>query len=293
MMSEIVLGGGEFPGFDARTLRGMFAFRHQVFFNKLKWDVETRDNLEYDLFDTMNPVYMLARQPQGAIEGCWRLMPTTDDYMLKDTFPQLLRGESVPCDPHVWELSRFAVDASSDAGAVQAPLNGVTMEMIRRLYDFAQAREVARFVTVSPVRPREWRQNGVRPHLADPLKIGQQHLLLCLDLLRSIQMLQAAAATDTGMRTAGRHPLVGCADHLVHLALIMAFAFGGIKKGHRFTRQGAIDKYRLAVDVRHTAAIVREGFYAGGKGFGGKFMLAATRHVIHPSIIFEPPSTPR
>ncbi len=30
-MSEIVLGGGEFPGFDARTLRGMFAFGHQDF----------------------------------------------------------------------------------------------------------------------------------------------------------------------------------------------------------------------------------------------------------------------
>ena len=150
-MSEIVLGGGEFPGFDARTLRGMFAFRHQVFFNKLKWDVETHDNLEYDLFDTMNPVYMLARKPQGTIAGCWRLMPTTDAYMLKDTFPQLLRGEPVPCDKHIWELSRFAVDAGSETGAVQAPLNTVTLEMIRKLYDFAQARGVERFVTVTSV----------------------------------------------------------------------------------------------------------------------------------------------
>lgn len=150
-MSEIVLGGGEFPGFDANTLRGMFAFRHHVFSNKLKWDVETHDNLEYDLFDTMNPVYMLARKSQGAIEGCWRLMPTTGDYMLKDTFPQLLRGEEVPCDPHIWELSRFAVDAGGVDGAVQAPLNSVTMEMIRTLYDFAQARKVERFVTVTSV----------------------------------------------------------------------------------------------------------------------------------------------
>ena len=101
-MSEIVLGGGEFPGFDANTLRGMFAFRHQVFFNKLKWDVETHDNLEYDLFDTMNPVYMLARRPQGDIEGCWRLMPTTDAYMLKDTFPQLLRGVTFPFGVSNW-----------------------------------------------------------------------------------------------------------------------------------------------------------------------------------------------
>jgi acyl homoserine lactone synthase len=150
-MSEIVMGGGELPGFDAQTLRRMFAFRHQVFFNKLGWEVDTRDDLEFDLFDTMNPVYMLARQQRGGVEGCWRLMPTTDAYMLKDTFPQLLQGEAPPCDSRVWELSRFAVDARADAGAVQAPLNSVTMEMIRTLYDFARARDVEQFVTVTSV----------------------------------------------------------------------------------------------------------------------------------------------
>lgn len=150
-MSDIVLGGGSFPGFDALTLRGMFAFRHQVFFNKLGWEVETHDDLEFDLFDTMNPVYMLAKDHGGEIEGCWRLMPTTDAYMLRDTFPQLLRGEDVPCDPRVWELSRFAVSANAEAGAIQAPLNNVTMDMIRRLYDFAQTYQVERFVTVTSV----------------------------------------------------------------------------------------------------------------------------------------------
>lgn len=150
-MSEIVLGGGTFPGFDAITLRRMFAFRHKVFFNKLGWEVETHDELEYDLFDTMNPVYMVARDQQEDIEGCWRLMPTTDAYMLKDTFPELLAGEELPCDPRIWELSRFAVDASADAGSVQAPLNDVTMGMIRRLYEFAQTYRIERFVTVTSV----------------------------------------------------------------------------------------------------------------------------------------------
>lgn len=152
-MSEILMGGGGFPGFDAPTMRGMFAFRHRVFFNKLGWDVETRDKLEFDLFDTLNPVYMLAKRPQGDIEGCWRLLPTTGAYMLKDTFAQLLRGESAPCDPGVWELSRFAVDTGPavEPGAVQAPLNSVTMEMIRRLYKFAREREIERFVTVTSV----------------------------------------------------------------------------------------------------------------------------------------------
>ncbi len=150
-MSAIELGGGNFQGFDAETLRRMFAFRRQVFSDRLGWEVGTHDDLEFDLFDTMNPVYMLARDNKGEIEGCWRLMPTTDIYMLKDTFPQLLRGEAVPSDSHVWELSRFAVDAGEATGPVQAPLNTVTYEMIQRLYEFARTCGVKRFVTVTSV----------------------------------------------------------------------------------------------------------------------------------------------
>lgn len=150
-MSAIELGGGNFQGFDADTLRRMFAFRRQVFSDRLGWEVGTHENLEFDLFDTMNPVYMLARDNAGEIEGCWRLMPTTDTYMLKDTFPELLRGEPVPSDSHVWELSRFAVDAGESSGPVQAPLNAVTYEMIRRLYEFARTCGVKRFVTVTSV----------------------------------------------------------------------------------------------------------------------------------------------
>jgi len=150
-MSEILMGGGELPRFDAMTLRGMFAFRHDVFFSRLGWEVGSQDELEFDLFDTMNPVYMLAKQQQGVIEGCWRLMPTTDAYMLRDTFPQLLQGDAAPCHPHIWELSRFAVDAAGEPGPVQAPLNGVTMDMIRRLYDFAVEYQVEQFVTVTSV----------------------------------------------------------------------------------------------------------------------------------------------
>ncbi len=151
-MSDIVLAGGKLPGLDAGTLRGMFAFRHRVFFNRLGWEVDTRDDLEFDLFDTMNPVYMLAKRPTGNIEGCWRLMPTTDAYMLRDTFPQLLQNDAAPSDPHIWELSRFAVDAcGGEETSQQAPLNSVTMEMIRKLYDFARENEISQFVTVTSV----------------------------------------------------------------------------------------------------------------------------------------------
>ncbi len=150
-MSQILMGGGNIPRFDERTLCGMFAFRHEVFSKKLGWEVDTRGGMEYDLFDTFNPVYMIAKDNRGSVEGCWRLLPTKGPYMLRDTFPQLLRGEPVPCDKQVWELSRFAVDAGKESDNGQAPLSSLTMDMIRTLYDFAVANHIDQFVTVTSV----------------------------------------------------------------------------------------------------------------------------------------------
>lgn len=150
-MSEIILGGGDAPRFDQRTLQGMFAFRHEVFFRRLGWQVETHEGLEFDAFDQLDPVYMIAKGSHENVEGCWRLLPTTGPYMLSDTFPQLLRGEPVPRDERIWELSRFAVDAGAAGGKLQAPLNDVTMDMVRTLYDFAVAHDIQHFVTVTSV----------------------------------------------------------------------------------------------------------------------------------------------
>ncbi len=150
-MCKILLGGGDAPRFGQSVLLDMFAFRHEVFYRRLGWDVRTRYELEYDEFDDMDPVYMLAEDDGGSIEGCWRLLPTLGPYMLRDTFPELLRGESAPSDSHVWELSRFAVATPGNAAEKQAPLNDVTLGMIRKVYDFALAHEIREYVTVTSV----------------------------------------------------------------------------------------------------------------------------------------------
>ncbi|VAW75595.1 Acyl-homoserine-lactone synthase LuxI [hydrothermal vent metagenome] len=150
-MCKIVLGGGDAPRFGQSILLDMFAFRHKVFYRQLGWEVQTRYQLEFDDFDDMDPVYMVAEDDGGGIEGCWRLLPTTGPYMLRDTFPQLLKGELAPQDSHVWELSRFAVAAHEDARAQQAPLNDVTLDMIREVYDFAVAHDIHEYVTVTSV----------------------------------------------------------------------------------------------------------------------------------------------
>ncbi len=71
--------------------------------------------------------------------------------MLKDTFPQLLRGEAAPQDPAVWELSRFAVQPRDGSSTAQASLNGVTFSMLRAAYDYAVRHHIRSYVTVTSV----------------------------------------------------------------------------------------------------------------------------------------------
>lgn len=150
-MCKILLGGGDAPRFGQSVLLDMFAFRHKVFYRQLGWEVQTRYQLEFDDFDDIDPVYMVAEDDSGDIEGCWRLLPTTGPYMLRDTFPQLLKGEPAPEDSHVWELSRFAVAAHEDSKPQQAPLSDVTLGMIRKVYDFALEHDIHEYVTVTSV----------------------------------------------------------------------------------------------------------------------------------------------
>ncbi len=107
--------------------------------------------MERDFYDELDPTYMVAYEQDSEVAGCWRLLPTTGPYMLKDTFPQLLRGESAPQDPAVWELSRFAVQPRDESSKAQASLNGVTFSMLRAAYDFAVHHRIRSYVTVTSV----------------------------------------------------------------------------------------------------------------------------------------------
>ena len=105
MQSLLVIDTERAKG-QRQTMRRMFRFRHRVFHERLGWEVESRNGLEMDRFDALDPVYMVSENIRKEIDGSWRLLPTTGPYMLKDTFPQLLRGEAAPRDPAVWEISR-------------------------------------------------------------------------------------------------------------------------------------------------------------------------------------------
>lgn len=137
--------------YDYTTLFNMLRFRHKIFHDRLKWDVNSLHGMEFDEFDILNPHYMIAADNTNQVEACWRIMPTTGPYMLKDTFPQLLRGDTAPQQDNIWELSRFAVAPNENSGYGQAILNELTFKMFQKSYEFAITMGISSYVTVTSV----------------------------------------------------------------------------------------------------------------------------------------------
>ena len=161
-MNSIIVARSNDPGMSRRTMLDMYRFRHKVFHDRLGWEVNSRNGMEIDVFDKLEPFYIVAKDGHRRVEGCWRLLPTTGPYMLKDTFPQLLRGEAAPEVGNIWELSRFAVDSSEPGDLAQGNMRMLTFEMIRSVVDFAESRGIRHFVTVTSVAmERMMKQAGI------------------------------------------------------------------------------------------------------------------------------------
>jgi len=150
-MDRILVAAADELQTSPEVLDHMFRFRHKVFHDRLGWDVASVDGREVDRFDELNPVYMVARNRVGTVEGCWRLLPTTGPYMLKDTFPELLQDESAPVASDIWELSRFAAESSDSGDLAQAAVSPVTFVMFQAMVDYALQHGIRQYVTVTSV----------------------------------------------------------------------------------------------------------------------------------------------
>jgi len=165
---------------DFRTLAAMYRLRHQVFHDRLGWAVNSDNGMEYDEFDDLKPVYIVVRAGDGAVQGCWRLLPTTGPYMLRDVFPQLLGGAPPPRAPDIWELSRFAVAADQ----VEGPgfgFSDIPLRMMQTSVRFAHKNGIRRYVTVTSVAiERLLRKQGIHMARLGPVqRIGRVLTVAC------------------------------------------------------------------------------------------------------------------
>ncbi|MGQ7844428.1 acyl-homoserine-lactone synthase [Granulosicoccus sp. 3-233] len=160
-MRQLILGTREHPALNQSVLTRMHRLRHRVFRERLRWNVGSDNGVEVDDFDALDPYYMVALE-DGEATACWRLLPTTGPYMLRNTFQQLLRGEPLPEQRDIWELSRFAVLSPAQRFKGQIHLNDVAFEMFDRLIQFADERRIRQYVTVvSTSVERLMKSNGI------------------------------------------------------------------------------------------------------------------------------------
>jgi acyl homoserine lactone synthase len=157
----------------SQRLEGMFRLRHEVFKERLAWEVGSHSGRERDMFDDLDPVYIVC-EDEGEVLGSWRLLPTTKPYMLKDVFPELLYGMPAPEAPDVWEISRFAVSKRVCGNESLGTIKTVTNLLLEQLFKFAAQRDISRIVAVSDVRfERILKRAGLLTHrYGPPMEIG-------------------------------------------------------------------------------------------------------------------------
>ncbi|MDE1326106.1 GNAT family N-acetyltransferase [Vibrio aestuarianus] len=125
----------------------LLKLRYKVFSQRLQWELKTNRGLESDEYDIPDAHYLYAKEDNGHLVGCWRILPTTTNYMLKNTFPELMGSQVAPVDRSIYELSRFAVD--KDYSAQLGGVSNVTLQMFQSLYHHAQKHHIESYVTVT------------------------------------------------------------------------------------------------------------------------------------------------
>ena len=152
-MIEVITSSTRGRVLSAAILDSMYRLRSAAFAERLGWDVVSVRGREIDAFDDLHPTYMIVRdshRPRHAL-GCWRLLPTTGAYMLRDVFPELLDGAPAPADARVWEISRYAVMPASRAARPGFGFGDISVAMWRRLFSFSREAGIDAYVAVTTV----------------------------------------------------------------------------------------------------------------------------------------------
>ncbi len=190
----------------SRKLDGMFRLRHEVFKERLDWEVGSQAGRERDMFDDLDPVYIVC-EAQGEVLGSWRLLPTTRPYMLKDVFPELLYGMPAPEAEDVWEISRFAVSKKVASNESLGTINTVTNLLLEQLFAFAARRKISRIVAVADVRfERILKRAGLlTQRFGPPLQIGVTRAISGYADVSDLNVRRM----HLGLSDAPRAPLIG------------------------------------------------------------------------------------
>lgn len=158
-------------------LRQMHHLRARTFSDRLGWEVEVKNGLEIDIFDTLDPAYLVATNDSGQVVGSTRFLQTTGPNMLADVFSVLLDGEPAPRSARTWEATRFCVDSdilSARRGANS--ISRVTSELLLGTFEYAMDAgilDIVAVVDMMMLRVLRWSANAPSDYLGPPKQMGK------------------------------------------------------------------------------------------------------------------------
>lgn len=106
-----------------RLARSMFTDRADQFARRLGWPVTVDERgEERDVYDSLNPLYVIWEQANGLHGGSMRFLPTTGRVMVNDIFADLAGGAIT--SPLIWECTRFCLGQAAGARVAAALMSG-------------------------------------------------------------------------------------------------------------------------------------------------------------------------
>lgn len=126
------------------ALASMHQLRRAVFSERLGWNVTVVNGLELDQLDLPEAHYLVHYAPDGRVNACTRLLPTTGPYLLADVFAELVDGE-MPRAHDIWESTRFCADPAT------APAN-IAAILMAGMLEFGLFTGLRGYVSVSDIR---------------------------------------------------------------------------------------------------------------------------------------------
>jgi N-acyl-L-homoserine lactone synthetase len=144
----------------------MYRLRARVFRDRLGWDVEVENGMEIDIFDNLDPAYIISVDDAGEVVGCVRQLQTTGPHMLADVFASIMDGEPPLRSSTVWEATRFCVDtARLKGGRGRNTISYVTSEVMIGALELAMSAGVKDAIAViDPVMNRVLHRSGNGPY---------------------------------------------------------------------------------------------------------------------------------
>jgi len=161
-------------------------YRHKVFVEALRWQLPVVNGLERDQFDRDDTLYAVARESNGDVCGCARLLPTTKAYLLDEVFPELMNGGLLPHSHDVWELSRFSTMPTDESIRIsQAEARSRFCTLFAAVGQAARSHGAERLITVTALGvERILRSIGIHAHRAGAPRMvdGKPTLALWIEL---------------------------------------------------------------------------------------------------------------